>query len=327
MVNGLHWGDERIVRQVNILIPLNHFVYTCDNLHEIPHGDERVQNKANRDAVLSCSGVDLVDISLSTTLGPIRVYYSRSVLTMGIESCVRGLHSMQANLFEHLFNSYEEMKINGGRDSNAARVDFGLGQGQPTSMNYVDNRGGVHRLPFCNLDLFRAMNDALKAEIRDLLLYFNQEFNGEGGPYNSCKDELRSKLVNDLFHDAGWGGSFVGWEYINISLRSASDTLYKHFDSKNDRRVGYNHAAIYSFIRSHCNMEYRVVIVMTYRNSMGCAVDRIREGETNAANGRTRQRVKAKNHHKNNIYKKTHIPNKRSQSALPQRRANHKKKL
>ena len=208
--------DDRVVRQVNILIPLTHFVYTCEDLHEIPHGDEMILDKPNRDAVLLCSDVDMVDVSTSTTLGPIRVYGSSSVLTMGIASYLRDLDSMQANLFGHLFSIYQETKTNGGRDSNAARVDFGLGQCQSTSMTHADNHGGVHRLPFCNLDSFHAMNDALKAEIRDLLLYFNQEINGEGGPYNGCKDDFRSKLVCDLFQNAGWGGSFVGWEYINI---------------------------------------------------------------------------------------------------------------
>mgnify|MGYP000100144873 CR=1 FL=1 len=277
MVNGIHWNRERVYRQINILIPLDHFVYTGSNLHEIPHGDERVQDKTNRDTALRSSGVDVVDVSTSTSCRPgVRVYYSSSALTKGIASCVRDLDSMQANLFEYLFNIYDKTKIKGNRDSNGARVDFGLGRIQSTSKKCADSRGGMQRLPFCNLNSFHAMNDALKAEIRDLLLYFHREVNGEGKPYNGCVDDLRSKLVHDLFNDAGLGGPFVGWEYINISLRGALDDLHKHFDSMNDRREGYNHAVIYSFLRSRRNKKYRVIIVMTYRNSMGCAMDRVR---------------------------------------------------
>ncbi len=262
------------------LIPLSHFVYTCENLHEIPHGDERIQHKSHQSAVLTHSGVDVVDVSASITLGHMSVYYPSSALTMGIASCVRDLKSTQANLFQHLFRIYKEKrKINGGRDSSAARVDFGLGQVQSASMTHKDNWGRVHRLPFCSLDQFHAMDDALKADVRNLLLYFHQKVNGEGGPYDGCcNDDLRSKLVCDLFNVSRWSGPFAGWEYINISLRSDEDTLYKHFDSKNDRRGGYNHAAIYSFLVSESKRKYRVVIVMTFRNSMGCVMDRVRAG-------------------------------------------------
>lgn len=284
MINGIHWADGCIVHQVNLLIPLKHFVYTCVDLHEIPHGDESLQDKAELDAVLNGSDVDVVDVSTSTAFCPLDVYYPDSVLTMGIASCVRDCDSMQANLFGHLLAIYEGRKMNGGRDSTAARIDFGLGQAQSSSVTIENNRGGVHRLPFCNLKSFYAMNDALQADIRDLLLYLNKEINGKRRRYSGCNDDLRSKLVCTLFRNAGWVGPFVGWEYVNLSLRSAEDTLYKHFDSKNDRREGYNHAAIYSFLRSHCDKKYRVVIVMTYRNSMGCAMDNVRNvGACNVA--------------------------------------------
>jgi len=273
MVYGMQWGNEKVVHQINLLIPQDHFVYICQNLHEIPHGDERIQDKTNLDSELKCSGVNVVDVSTSTTLDSLRVYYSSSVLTMGIERSVKDLNSMQNNLFDHLFDIYGEKKINGTRDSTSGRLEFGIGQAQPSSKTCVDTSGRAHRLPHCNLKSFHAMNDALQAEIRDLLLYFKRKFNGKRGLYNCGYDDLRTKSVSDLFSDEGWDGPFVGWEYINISLRSADDTLHKHFDSKNDRRVGYNHSAVYSFLRSHSNEKYRVVIVMTYRNSMGCFMD------------------------------------------------------
>lgn len=54
MANGIHWENEYIVRKVIILIHPSHFVYTCVNLHEIPHGDDRIQDKAALDVELDC---------------------------------------------------------------------------------------------------------------------------------------------------------------------------------------------------------------------------------------------------------------------------------
>ena len=75
------------------------------------------QDKTNFDSELKRSGVNVVDVSTSTTLELLRVYYSNSssVLTMGIE---RSLYSMQKNLFDHLFNlyGYGQEKSNGTRD-------------------------------------------------------------------------------------------------------------------------------------------------------------------------------------------------------------------
>jgi hypothetical protein len=88
MVHGIQWGNEKVVRKINLLIPQDHFVYVCQNLHEIPNGDERIQDKTNFDSDLKRSGVNVVDVSTSTTLELLRVYYSTSVLTMGIESSV-----------------------------------------------------------------------------------------------------------------------------------------------------------------------------------------------------------------------------------------------
>lgn len=277
MLHGVKWKKENVVCQINLLIPQSHFVYTCQNLHAIPHGDERIQEKTNLDSVLKCSGVDVVDVITSTQVAPITAYYSSSELMMGIARRVKDIDSMQMHLFDHLFDIYEVGKANGSRDSNGARVDFGLGQIQSTSKTFLDKRGKRHRLPHCNLNSFHLMNDALQAELSELLLYFHWELNGKKGPHNGCNDDWRTEFVSNIFHDAGWVGPFLGWEYINVSLRSAEDTLHKHFDSKNDRRLGYNHAAVYSFVHSHSNKEYRVVIVMTFRNSMGCFMDSVRD--------------------------------------------------
>ena len=264
MTHGLQWGDKKhnkkVVCQINLLIPQSHFVYTCRDLHKIPHGDERMVDKIKFDSKLksSAEGMETVDILHSTIEDPqlpLRLYDSHSDLLVGISQCVPNIEHMQANLFKHLSSIDDEEEQNGNRDSNGVRVDFGL--------------MGYHEQPRCNLKSYHSMNDALQADISKLLQYCNEKL-------NYCGDTERTKIGKTLFHDAGWTGDFPGWEYINISLRSVEDDLYKHFDSLNDRRDGYNHAAVYSYLHSHCNKTYRVVIVMTFRNAMGCYMDRQR---------------------------------------------------
>ena len=242
MVNGIKWNNETVVRQINLMIPLDsHFVYTCQNLHAVPHGDEKIQDKPNLDKVLKSVGVDVVDVVESTNIDPLRVYYSSSELMKGVARRVKDVDIMQKLIFDYLIDMYEMGKGGGNRDSNGVRVDFGLGQNQPSSMTYLDKRGRKHRMPFCNLDSFNSMNDSLKTGLSELLLYLHQELHGKNGPYD-CNDDWRTELVANIFREAGWAGPFFGWEYINISLRSAEDALHKHFDSKNDQRLGYNHA-------------------------------------------------------------------------------------
>jgi len=281
MLNGLKWNQEKVHKQINLFIPQSHFVYVVENLHSVPHGDEIMQLKPSYDSVLKSSGVSVVDVSTSTTAGPLRAFYSDSELMTGIASCVGDIDRLQQHLFDHLFDIYQAGTAKGRRDSSGARVDFGLSQIQPTSMKYSDSRSGlVHRLPFCNLKSFLLMYDVLKTELSNLLLYFHQQVNKQKGHGRRCNDDLRSELVLDLFRNNGWNAPFVGFEYMNLSLRSEEDPLHKHFDSKNDRRNGYTHAVVYSFLRSHNNCRYRVVLVCTFRTVMGSFMDDLRNKTT-----------------------------------------------
>jgi len=278
MLYGLNWIEDKVTCQINLYIPKDHFVYTCHDLHTIPHGDENMQSKPKADSVLKASGVAVVNISTSSSVEQLNAYYPESELTSGIASYVGDVNRLQQQLFHHLFERYQAGMSNGSRDSNAARVDFGISLQQPTSRFYSDSRSGlVLRLPFCNLKPFMLMNDVLKTDLSNLLLYFHQQVNRQKGHQRKCNDDKRSELVHDLFQKNGWIFPFVGFEYINLSLRSNEDTLNKHFDSLNDRRRGYNHAAVYSFLYSHCNRTYRAVIVMTFRNIMGCFLDKLRQ--------------------------------------------------
>ncbi len=274
MVNGLKWDNATVVRQINLMVPLDgHLFYTCKRLHEIPHGDEKIQDKPNFDAILTSAGVDVVNVEASTQVGPLRVYHSSSKLMMYMNIQIKDIDSFQRHLFDHLYGIYNEGGASGSRDSNAGRIDFGLGQVQSTSKSYIDCRGVSHRLPFCNLNAYHAMDEGFQTGLRALLMFFDQEINTKKGGHSSCNDDLRTGIVSDLFLEAGWDGPSVRWEYINISIRSVDDDLWKHFDGKNDRRRGYDHVAVYSFPRSYSNKSYRVVIVMTFRTAMGSVMD------------------------------------------------------
>lgn len=270
MLNGLSWALGEVKQQLNVIIPTNDFVYTCRNLHEIPHGDEAIHNMTASDVTLRESNVRVATVTGSKSNCPLQVYDSTSHLVDGI--CRKGINmdSLRNNLFGFLF---EFKKEKSSRDSGAVRVDFGLNQVQPTSKTVIDKAGMAHRLPHCNLNTFHQMDATLQAELKSLLLYFQNELHEKDG---MCTDKERTQFVHDLFNEAGWCGPKLGWEYINISLRSAGETLHKHFDSKNDRRNGYNHTTVYSYLHTHAGQVYRIVIIMTFRASMGSFMDTFR---------------------------------------------------
>ena len=117
------------------------------------------------------------------------------------------------------------------------------------------------------------MDQELSNEIIRTLQYFDEKVNTFSN--RKCCDTVRSQIVNQIFEDAGWSGPKMKWEYINISIRGSQDTLNGHRDSKNDRRSGYNHAAVYSFLTPYDGDIFRVVIVMTFRTNMGSVMDRV----------------------------------------------------
>jgi hypothetical protein len=86
--------------------------------------------------------------------------------------------TFQDELFQHLLKKYKPCGGKQSRDSDGVRIDFGLGQGQTTSMTYEeagrkceDKHGKLIRFPFCNMTELFEMDDSLQSKISDLLRF------------------------------------------------------------------------------------------------------------------------------------------------------------
>lgn len=266
----LAWQPDLIDAHINVEIPTDHLLYTCSDLHKIPHGDEDLSNKNDLDKTLGEKGITVVNIRGTMSHGPLEVFYHDSPFMQGMYQHVH-LKRMQRNLFHYLLPMYNSNRDKHGRDSNGVRVDFGMGQGQHNSEIFTDEAGNDHKIPYCNLKELHKMGHQLKSDIIDLLMYVHTL-----SP-NACHDKDRSDIVHHSFQCAGLEERLFDWEYVNISLRRADDTLNMHLDHKNDSRPGYNHGAVYSYLSADQSHDYRVVIVMTFRATMGSFMERIRQ--------------------------------------------------
>lgn len=264
------WQYGSVVEHINVAIPTNHLLYTFYDLHRIPHGDENLSNKDALDKSFQGMGIRVINICGTMSYGPLAVYYHDSPFMRDMYEHVN-VKRMQRELFHYLLQMYNSNGGKHSRDSYGVRVDFGLGQGQLSSNLFTDKAGNAHRIPFCNLKELHKMNHNLKSDIIDLLMYMQTLL-----PH-ACPDKERSNFVHSSFHSAGLEGSQIDWEYVNISLRRSDDTLHMHLDHKNDARLGYNHGAVYSYLSADQGHDYRVVIVMTFRASMGSFMERIRQ--------------------------------------------------
>ena len=63
------------------------------------------------------------------------------------------------------------------------------------------------------------------------------------------------------------------FEYFHFVL-TPNTILQKHIDRMNDARPGYNCCIVYSFFQQVEDLEYRVSVIMTVRNTVGVAFDR-----------------------------------------------------
>lgn len=254
------------------MVPDKPFVYVCNKLHIIKHGDAATKDSMNssNDVVRICDSKE----ERVSAVGPMRVYFNHSGMVQGLEQDHPNIAQFHQSLFEYLFAKYNP-KRKEKRDSGGFRDHFGINQIQnaiidPIPQYYTDGGNHSHQLPHCCLRTFNEMNAELKSGMLNLLGYFDKKFNKD-----RCKDSKRSEIVRQIFQAAGLKGYDMDWEYIDISIRSWTDTLEEHTDTKNDRRSGYDHAAVYSYLVKKNNNIFRVVIVMTFRTDLGSVMDRV----------------------------------------------------
>ena len=253
------------------MVPHQPFLYICSNLHEIEHGDASTTHKSN-------TNIGEVYIRDSQTqlsaVGPLKVFFNHSDMVQGMNICLPDVQRFHTNLFHFMLNKYKCINGKDKRDTCGARVDFGIGQIQHYPTIYINKVDSLrHILPHCNLRVLEEMDHELSTEFALTLQYFDKNVNSYRD--RKCRDHVRTQIVNQIFEKAGWTGPKMKWEYVNISIRSSKDTLKGHRDSKNDRRSGYDHATVYSFLRTYDGDIFRVVIVMTFRTNMGSVMDKI----------------------------------------------------
>ena len=71
----------------------------------------------------------------------------------------------------------------------------------------------------------------------------------------------------------GFPTSTSKFEYFHFVL-TRNTILQKHIDRMNDARPGYNFCVVYSFFQQVEELEYRVSVIMTVRNTVGVAFER-----------------------------------------------------
>jgi len=253
------------------VVPRQPFVYICCKLHEIEHGDASTAHKSNTNIgeVYICDSKTQL-----SAVGPLQVFFNNSDLVQDMKTSLPDVQRFHTNLFHFMHNKYIHINDKDARDTRGARVDFGIGQIQHYPTIYMNKVDGLrHRLPHCNLRVLEEMDHELSTDFVLTLQYFDKKVNSYRN--RKCRDHVRTQIVNQIFEEAGWTGPNMKWEYVNISIRSSKDTLKGHRDSKNDRRTGYDHAAVYSFLITYDGDIFRVVIVMTFRANMGSVMDKV----------------------------------------------------
>ncbi len=264
-------GKDANQLKLVLVVPPKPFVYVCSKLHEIEHGDASIAHKSNT----NIGQVDICDsLAKFAAVGPLNIFFFQSDMVQGMKHCLEDVQRFHYNLFRFMHNKYNHINDKDARDTHGARVDFGIGQIQRDPMRFINkDDGSHHKLPHCNLTVLDEMDHDLRSEIELTLHYFDKQMNTYCN--KKCGDLVRSQIVQQIFEAAGWAGPKMKWEYVNISIRSSKDTLKAHRDTKNDRRSGYDHATVYSFLIPSGGEIYRVVIVMTFRTTVGSVMERV----------------------------------------------------
>jgi hypothetical protein len=288
MGSVLEWQGGRVIELINVEIPRHSFLYTCQNLHKVPHGDASLSNKNKLDQRFQGKNIRVIDIcdtgkrtpvgSRSSSVLGLNVYYQDSDVMQHLNESVDE-KTFQDELFQHLLKKYKPCGGKQSRDSFGVRIDFGLGQGQSTSMMYEDKAGRICedkdgkpiRFPFCNMTKLFEMDDSLQSKISDLLRFVQKHI-----PIPEQRGD-RSERVRELFRkECLKENRMFIFEYVDIALRRADERLNMHMDHKNDWREGYNYVAVYSYLSADQGHDFRVAIICTFRSSMGSVMDRIK---------------------------------------------------
>ena len=126
-------------------------------------------------------------------------------------------------------------------------------------------------MPTLNVSSFLLVPRTLQRQIFSVMETATIMAQSEG---NECfSNPVRTKLFATMFNNAmGFGSSSSLFKYIHVVI-SKNTVLNEHIDHKNDHRPGYNFCIVYSFYHVMDNAEYRILIIMTMRTTIGAALE------------------------------------------------------
>jgi hypothetical protein len=222
--------------QVLISIVQVYFIY---NLHNVAHGDACLSQKDTNDALLDEAGVKRIDIDCSNPEVEneyISVYRPGSSTVNKADRILDNQQKMR--LYEAMLKQHSSK---GNRGTNKSSVSIGFGQIQGDGID-DEIHGSIPSL-FIEGEMFlNTLDSELKSALGALLEYFYKRLK-----VGSMSNPERSRVCSKYFVHPHWEGNAHRFEYINISLRKETDELAMHFDSKNDKREGYNGCTVYSY--------------------------------------------------------------------------------
>ena len=273
---------EYVKHQYNIAIG-GDILYLAKDLQDIPHGDDLLLCKlASDNALMSQYNVGITDIPITHTMSEydgIMVYRPGSTIIDGLSNQHLGL-DFQQNIFQYtvnharLTNSKTDIRDFGS----GIRLDLGFTQGQLCSDLFMGDKDfKIPNTKDVGNAYLHSMPLGLRNDLGRMLRYCQDTLKSKFP--NAMSDEYRSCLARPYFMDKFFPGMEIDFEYFNISVRKSTDVLLKHMDYLNDWRMGYNHAAVYSYFILDKGVKYRVTIVMCFRRSIGSFVEHMMQVE------------------------------------------------
>jgi len=262
-----------IVSHVAIIVMGSRGCYDTP-LRDKPHGEGMI---ATQLSVLLRHGIDMniqIDLALpgvdtSQGLGGELSVHQDPFRSMNALPLMRFI-PFQSHLINFMLENVQQsndVRVNASRS-----FDIGFGTFPQTSTHPANQdhfRGKL--LPCFKLEgkrILDIMPIALRDALADLLMHFQNQL---GGGFNG----LRSSIVSPIMMRRAFPNHpSIKFEYINIIVKpEGGPPLKNHMDYMNDPRRLYSHCPVYWFVQRVNGVNYRVAMVMTFRNVIGNVVD------------------------------------------------------
>jgi len=290
----LHPPDMPKIAKEMLVEPAKMLLYLIMNLKYTPHGSELRKRLPDVRRHHEQMGIPLIEVTQSQAVhGEVgidemrfNIAYPGSRFVNAIENAVPDLPK---RLVEYMINAPKKfitvdetrmdhahfVSVEEGVERMQRRIQFGFTQIQRTK-NVNSLRYAGEKMPSCSYKQFTAMPEDLREMIFKVLsiadeyvLSKHEDAFPDGLRYNLFGNWLRGflecKPTDPMFR----------WEYIDI-LITANSKLCRHMDHVDDDTDGYDYNCVHSFNYSLDGVDYKVSIIMTTRDRLARAMDKIR---------------------------------------------------